>query len=361
MSKLTQTIKSIKPIDRSLEPAIRTHLDQLTKPPKSLGRLEDLAVQYCLITNTIKPRLDLKKIFTFAGDHGVAEEGVSAYPKEVTPQIVRNILAGGAAVNVLAKHVGAEVGVIDIGVDDPLTDAPNLIRRKVKSGTANIAKGAAMTLAEATQAIEVGIELARSAMQEGVTLIGTGEMGIANTTPSSALFAALLPCPVEDITGRGTGIDDTRLIKKIEVIKKALKVNQDRLTDPLNTLAALGGLEIAGICGLCLGAASVHVPVVVDGFISSAGALAACRLCPPVRDYLFFSHLSEEAGHALFLRLFNVEPILDLKMRLGEGTGAALAMNVIEAAVKIYNEMATFDSAGVSGSEKTGVRIQNPE
>jgi nicotinate-nucleotide--dimethylbenzimidazole phosphoribosyltransferase len=352
MSNLSITIESIQPINRSLEPAVRAHLDQLTKPPKSLGRLEDLAAQYCLITNTPKPTLGKKKIFTFAGDHGVAEEGVSAYPKEVTPQMVRNMLAGGAAVNVLAGHVGAEVCVIDIGVADPLPDAPGLIRRKIKSGTDNMAIGPAMSLEEATQAIEIGIELARSAAKDGVTLIGSGEMGIANTTPSSALFATLLPCPVEDITGRGTGIDDAGLIKKIEVIKRSLKVNQDKLTDPLNTLAALGGLEIAGICGLCLGAASARVPVVVDGFISSAGALAACRLCPPVKDYLFFSHLSEEAGHATFFRIFKVKPILDLKMRLGEGTGAALAMTVIEAAVKIYNEMATFASAGVSDKEK---------
>jgi nicotinate-nucleotide--dimethylbenzimidazole phosphoribosyltransferase len=176
-------------------------------------------------------------------------------------------------------------------------------------------------------------------------------MGIANTTPSSALFSAMLPCPVEDITGRGTGIDDAGLVRKIEVIKKALKTNQDRLTDPLNTLAALGGLEIAGICGLCLGAAAHRIPMVVDGFISSAGALAACRLCPSVRDYLFFSHLSEEAGHATFMRLFKVQPILDLKMRLGEGTGAALAMTLIEGALKIYTQMATFDSAGVSNKE----------
>jgi len=348
MSILDKTITSIKPIDWSLEPAIRAHLDQLTKPPKSLGRLEDLATRYCLITNTVNPILGKKKILTFAGDHGVAQEGVSAFPKEVTPQMVRNMLAGGAAVNVLANHVGAEVSVIDIGVDDPLKDAPDLIRRKVKSGTDNIAKGPAMSLAEATQAVEIGIELAQSAAQDGATLIGTGEMGIANTTPSSALFAALLPCPVEDISGRGTGIDDAGLIKKIQVIKQSLKVNQDQLSHPLSALAAVGGLEIAGICGLCLGAASRRIPVVVDGFISSAGALTACRLCPDVRDYLFFSHRSEEAGHATFLRLFGVEPILDLKMRLGEGTGAALAMNIIEAAVKIYNQMATFASAGVS-------------
>jgi nicotinate-nucleotide--dimethylbenzimidazole phosphoribosyltransferase len=349
---LNKIIESIQSINLSLEPAIRDHLNQLTKPPKSLGRLEDLAAQYCLISNTTRPIMGKKKIFTFAGDHGVAEEGVSAYPQEVTPQMVRNMLAGGAAVNILAGHAGAELSVIDIGVADPLTDAPGLIRRKIKSGTDNMALGPAMSQEEASQAIETGIELALSAAADGVTLIGTGEMGIANTTPSSALFAVLLPCPVEDITGRGTGIDGTVLIRKIEVIKRAIKVNREKLTDPLNTLGALGGLEIAGICGLCLGAASARVPVVVDGFISSAGALAACRLCPQVKDYLFFSHLSEEAGHATFLRIFKVEPILDLKMRLGEGTGAALAMTIIEAAIKIYNQMATFSSAGVKDKEK---------
>ena len=351
MKKLTKTIESIKPLDRSLETIIRTHLDQLTKPPLSLGRLEDMVTQFCLITGSAKADLGKKKIFTFAGDHGVAEEGVSAYPKEVTPQMVRNILAGGAAINVLARHAGAEIVVVDMGVDDPLPDASNLIRRKIKFGTNNIAKGPAMSLEEAVQAIDTGIDLAFNAAEEGFALIGTGEMGIANTTSSSALFASLLPCPVEDITGRGTGIDDVRLLHKIDIIKQALKINRDHLTDPLMSLAALGGLEIAGICGLCLGAAAVCLPVVVDGFISSAGALAACRMCPPVRDYLFFSHRSEEAGHATFLRLFQVDPILDLKMRLGEGTGAALAMTIIDAAVKIYNEMATFSSAGVTNKE----------
>jgi nicotinate-nucleotide--dimethylbenzimidazole phosphoribosyltransferase len=351
MKQLTETLQTIKPLDLSLEPAIQTHLDQLTKPPKSLGRLEELAARFCLITGSTNPTLGRKKIFTFAGDHGVVREGVSAYPQEVTPQMVRNMLAGGAAINVLAKHVGAEVAVIDIGVIDPLDEAPGLIRRKVKTGTDNMAQGPAMRLDEAVQAVEIGIDLSASAAKEGISLIGTGDMGIGNTTPSSALFAALLPCPVEDITGRGTGIDDAGLIKKIETIKKALAVNKLHLDDPLKTLAAVGGLEIAGICGLCLGAAAHRVPVVVDGFISSAGALAACRLSPNVRDYLFFSHRSEEAGHATFLRLFAVEPILDLKMRLGEGTGAALAMSLIEASVKVYNEMATFASAQVSGKE----------
>ena len=348
MILLQQTVDAIKPLDWSKEAEIRAHLDQLTKPPKSLGRLEDLAAQYCLITNTTRPRLGKKRIFTLGGDHGVAIEGVSAYPKEVTPQMVRNMLSGGAAINVLARHSGAELCVVDMGVDDPLEDVTGLVRRKIRSGTDNIARRPAMKWEEAVQAVEAGIELAREAARDGVTLIGTGDMGIANTTPSSALFAVLLPCPVEDITGRGTGIDDDKLLHKIEVIKRAIKVNRKRLGDPLNTLAALGGVEIAGITGLCLGAAAARIPVVVDGFISSAGALAACRMSPMVRDYLFFSHRSEEAGHATFLRIFKVEPILDLRLRLGEGTGAALAMGIIEAAVKIYNEMATFESAGVS-------------
>ncbi len=351
MTNLDKTLESIVPVGKTLAPDIQAHLDDLTKPQGSLGRLEEFAMRYCLAAGTAKPVLGKKKIFCFAGDHGVSEEGVSVFPKEVTPQMVMNMLGGGAAINALSRHIDAELTVIDIGVDDPLTDAPGLCRKKIRSGTANIARGPAMTVEEARQAIEVGIELAQSARNEGVTLIGTGDMGIANTTPSSALFAAFLPCPVEEITGRGTGIDDEKLAVKVDVIKKALDVNKDKLGTPLETLAALGGMEIAGICGLVLGATACRIPVVVDGFISSAGALAACRICEPVRDYLFFSHLSEEKGHRTFMDRFGVEPILDLKMRLGEGTGAALAMSIIEAAIKIYNEMATFSGAGVSEEE----------
>ncbi len=349
MSSLSDLLAAIPSVDKSLEPDVRKRLDNLTKPPGSLGRLEEIAVQYCCITGTLKPTMGPKVIFTFAGDHGVAAEGVSAYPKEVTPQMVRNMLGGGAAVNVLSRHVEANVQVIDIGVDDPLADAPGLIRRKVRAGTANIADGPAMTVEEARQAIEVGADLAIEAAEGGATLIGTGDMGIANTTPSSALFSALLPCEAEEITGRGTGIGDDALARKIGVIQRALEVNRERLSDPLHTLAALGGLEIAGIAGLILGAASLRVPVVVDGFISSAGALVACRMCEKVKDYLFFSHCSAEAGHKKFFEHIGEEPILDLGMRLGEGTGAALAISLIEASLKIYNEMATFDSAGVSG------------
>ena len=349
MNNLKKILEQITPIDTNLKSALRQHLDSLTKPPGSLGKLEDIAVRYCTITGTTEPKLGKKRIVVFACDHGVVSEGVSAYPQEVTPQMVMNILNGGAAVNVLARHVNAEVCVVDIGVIEPFERASGLIRKKIKKGTDNIASGPAMTVDEAVQAIEAGIEQAENAAQDGVNLIGTGEMGIGNTTPSSALFAALLPCPVEDVTGYGTGIDDAKLAHKVDVIKRALDVNKEHITNTLDTLAALGGLEIAGICGLILGAAIHRIPIVVDGFISSAGALAACKMCETVRDYLFFSHCSAEAGHKTFFNYFGEEPIFDLGMRLGEGTGAALAFSVIEAAVKIYNEMATFSTAGVTG------------
>lgn len=351
MERLQPILDAITPVDRNLEPEIRAHLDNLTKPPGSLGELENLAARYCLMTNTASPQLGKKRIITFAGDHGVAIEGVSAFPSDVTPQMVYNMLAGGAAINVLAKHVGADLQVVDIGVADPLEGASGLLRRKVKPGTDNMYKGPAMSEEEAIQAIQVGLELAHAAADDGVTLLGTGEMGIANTTPSSALYASLIPCPVVEVTGRGTGIDSDRLKNKINVIERCLEVNSHLCSDPLRTLAAVGGLEIAGICGLILGAAGRNLPVVVDGFISSAAALVAMRLREPVGDYLFFSHCSAEAGHRTFFERLGIKPILDLDMRLGEGTGAALAMDVIEGAVKIYNEMATFDSAGVSGKE----------
>jgi nicotinate-nucleotide--dimethylbenzimidazole phosphoribosyltransferase len=351
VERLLPILNAITPVDRSLESEIRAHLDNLTKPPGSLGFLEDLATSYCLMTGTTAPRLGKKRIVTFAGDHGVAAEGVSAFPSEVTPQMVYNMLGGGAAINVLTRHVGADLQVVDIGVADPLEGASGLVRKKVKGGTDNISAGPAMSEEEAIQAIQVGVDLANGAADDGVTLLGTGEMGIANTTPSSALYAALIPCPVIEVTGRGTGIDDTRLKNKIEVIERSLTVNGHMLQNPLTTLAAVGGLEIAGICGLILAAAGRKLPVVVDGFISSAAALVAMRFSRSVADYLFFSHCSAEAGHRTFFDRMAIRPILDLDLRLGEGTGGALAMQVIEAAVKIYNEMATFDSAGVSSKE----------
>ncbi len=347
-----EIFNKIKPIDKTIASEIQAHLDNLTKPQGSLGQLEDIAMRYCLVTGSVNPVMGKKRIYCFAGDHGVAEEGVSAFPAEVTPQMVMNMLAGGAAINVLSKHAGAELFVVDMGVNDALENAEGLIRRKVRNGTDNIAVGPAMSPEEAIQAIMSGVELAEQAADDGVTLLGTGEMGIANTTPATALYSAYLNCPVEDITGRGTGIDDERLKHKIIVIKQALEVNKERLIEPLSILAALGGFEIAGICGLILGAALQQIPVVVDGFISTAAATAACAINSNVRDYLFFSHTSNEQGHKKILDKLKINSILDLRLRLGEGTGAALAMTIIEASLKIYNEMATFESAAVAGEEQ---------
>jgi len=348
------TLASISKIDHGLEPAIRSRLDSLTKPPGSLGHLEDLAARYCLITGTPDPVPGRKRICTFAGDHGVVAEGISAFPGEVTRQMVRNMLSGGAAINVLSRYAGADLLVVDVGVNDPLEGAEGLISRKVRPGTDNIARGPAMSRDDAVQAMEAGIEMALQAHAEGVTLLGTGEMGIGNTTSSSALCAALLPYDAGALTGRGTGIDDHALEHKERIIRQALEVNRDLCSDPLGALAALGGLEIAALCGLCLGGASCRIPVVVDGFISTAGALAACRLREEVKDYLYFSHCSGERGHRAVLQQLGVRPILDLDMRLGEGTGAALAMQIIEASIRLYLEMATFDRAQVSGRALPG-------
>lgn len=350
--ELQNIIDSIPEINRSLEPQIQKHLNDLTHPPGSLGRLEEIAMRYCKIQNTAAPVSGKKIIFTFAADHGVADENISIAPKEVTRQMVLNMLAGGAGVNVLSRHAGIETRVVDIGVDYDFGGCAGLIDRKVRKGTANLRIGPAMSLDEAGQAVLAGARLAIDAKKEGAVLLGTGEMGIGNTTPSSALFAALLPCPVETVTGRGTGIGDETLRRKIQIIKEALEINRPQLNDPMSALAAVGGLEIAGICGLCLGSASVQIPVAVDGFISSAGAFIASKLNPRVTDYLFFSHRSAEAGHDVFLQHIKAEPLLDLGMRLGEGTGAALAINLIEASVKIYNEMATFSGARIATCNK---------
>ena len=348
LDQLQDILNDIKPVDNSLSSKIQAHLDDLTKPQGSLGRLEEIAMKYALAAATDRPVLNKKKVFCFAADHGVAAEGVSAFPVEVTPQMVYNMLGGGAAINVLSRHAGADLDVVDMGVNHNFADHPSLRKHKVRHGSANMAQGPAMTVEETVQAVMTGATLAREAREHGYDLLATGEMGIANTTPATALFAVLLDLPVESVTGRGTGIDDKTLDHKISIIKQAIKVNSKHLATPLETLAALGGFEIAGICGLVLGAASVGIPVVVDGFISSAGAVAAMKLSCKVGDYLFFSHLSNEQGHKAIVSKLGARPILDLDLRLGEGTGAALAMQVIEGAVKIYNGMATFSSAEVS-------------
>lgn len=345
--ELESACAGIEAVDSGVMSQAQARLDNLTKPQGSLGKLEMLAARTCAIQRTIAAKVDNKVILTFAGDHGVVAEGISAFPQEVTPQMVLNFLTGGAGVNVLARHVGAQVRVVDVGVAVPVQGA-GLISRKVKPGTDNMAMGPAMSEEDAIAALAVGMSEARKAIEEGAQILGTGDMGIGNTTPSAALFAALLPAKVSEITGRGTGIDDATLQHKIEVIEKSLAVNKDRLATPLGALAAVGGLEIAAICGVVLEAARSKVPVVVDGFISSAAALVAIRLAPKVVDYCFFSHMSAEQGHRLFFEKMNLAPLLHLDLRLGEGTGAALSMNLVEAGLKIMNEMATFGEAGVS-------------
>lgn len=350
---LDALLQEIEPADESIMALAQQHLDNLTKPLGSLGQLEVLARRVSGIRRSLTPTVARKIILTFAADHGVAEEGVSTVPQEVTGQMISNFLGGGAGVNVLARHVGAEVRVVDVGVLNEVV-ADGLINARVRAGTANMAKGPAMRIDEALAAMGAGISAARQAIADGADILGTGEMGIANTTPSSALYASLLDLAVEDITGRGTGIDDTALLNKIEVVRRSLAVNRDRINGPLATLAAVGGLEIAAICGVVLEGARSRIPVVVDGFISSAGALVAMKMKRDVLDYCFFSHMSAEKGHRLFFEWMGLTPILDLELRLGEGTGAALAMNIVEAGVKIITEMATFTEAGVSpGSEIT--------
>jgi nicotinate-nucleotide--dimethylbenzimidazole phosphoribosyltransferase len=324
-------------------------LDRLTKPRGSLGRLEEFSRRLVAITEETMPRIDRKVIFVFAGDHGVARHGVSAFPREVTRQMVLNFLSGGAGINVLARHAGAEVAVVDIGVDYDFGDAEGLIHRKVVPGTENILEGPAMSEEEALGCIRVGMDLADEYANKGYGIFGTGDMGIGNTTPSSAIASVLTGLPPAEVTGRGTGITDEILGAKIKVIEKALGVNRPDPEDAFDTLRKVGGAEIGGIAGLCIGGAMNRVPVVVDGFISTAGAMVACGMLPGVGDYLFSAHRSAENGHSAMLEKLGLRPVLDLGLRLGEGTGAALAMLMIEAGLKIYKEMATFDEAGVSG------------
>lgn len=348
MNLLDKTLSMIQPVDTGLLAQAQVKLDNKTKPPGSLGRLEEFARRVAAISGSLAPRTGKKIIFTFAGDHGVVEEGISAFPKEVTPQMVLNFLNGGAGVNVLARHCGSDVLVVDIGVDHEFESIAGLISRKIARGTRNFTKGPAMSREEALAAMGVGIELAEQARAEGVTMLGTGDMGIGNTTPSSAIIAAISGTPVREVTHRGTGISDAALEKKIQVIERGLAVNRPDPGDPVDVLAKMGGLEIAGIAGLIVGCAAFRIPVVVDGFISTAGALIASELHPCVKEYLFASHCSVEIGHRVMLDHIGAEPILDLGLRLGEGTGAALAMGIIEAAVKVLNEMATFQEAGVA-------------
>ena len=343
-----ETIDRIQPTDLRFLAQAQARLDRLTKPIGSLGRLEELAARYVMITGEMNPKVPRGAVYTFAADHGVTVEGVSAYPSAVTPQMVLNFLRGGAGVNVLARHVGIEVRVVDIGVAFDFESAPGLIQRKVMPGTKNLMVESAMSLAQAEQALHVGIELATEAAQEGVGLIGTGEMGIGNTTASSAIAAVMTGRPVAEVTGRGTGIDDAGHAHKIDVIQRALAFHRLDSADAMEVLAKVGGLEIGGLAGLMLGAAAARIPVVLDGFIAGAAALIAVGLEPRCKDYLIASHQSVERGHRAILDHLGLKPLLDLDLRLGEGTGACLGMSLVFAAIKILAEMATFDEAGVS-------------
>jgi nicotinate-nucleotide--dimethylbenzimidazole phosphoribosyltransferase len=319
---------------------------RLTKPAGSLGRLEELSVRVAGMTGQLDPPLRDAVVFTLAADHGVAAEGVSAYPREVTPQMVLNFLRGGAAINVLARQLGARVVVADIGVDAELPQHPELRQVKVRRGTSSITRGPAMSVAEATQAIEVGRRLVRDERPDAVL---TGDMGIGNTTASAAVICALTDLDPNVVVGRGTGIDEEGLRRKIAAVVRALEVNREAIAQgPLETLAAVGGLEIAGLVGVILEGAEMRKPVIVDGFISGAAALTAAAMTPAAAGYLIASHRSQEIGHGAVLERLGLRPLLDLDLRLGEGTGAVLALPLVRAAMRLLNDMATFDEAGVS-------------
>lgn len=351
MDLLKRTLAAIQPLDEAAMAAAAARQNQLTKPTGSLGRLEDLSIQLAGIQARPIPQVKQMAIITMAGDHGIVRDGVSAYPAEVTPQMVLNFLHGGAGINVLSRHVGARISVVDMGVAVDLPQNPKLIVKKVGYGTASILSGPAMTREQAVQCIEAGIEVVEAEIAKGLDLVGTGDMGIGNTTPSSAITASITGAPVASVTGRGTGLDDAGLSKKVAAITKALAVNRPDPTDALDVLAKVGGFEIGGIAGVMLGAAAHRVGVVVDGFISAAGALIAAGLSPQAASYMIAGHRSVEGGQAYALAHLKLDPILDLRLRLGEGTGAALAMSIVQSAAEILAEMATFAEAGVSDKE----------
>ncbi len=344
---MEETIKKIGALDERAISAARARQDILTKPAGSLGTLEDISTKVAGITGNAMPKMKDKVIITMAGDHGVTDDGVSAYPKEVTAQMVYNFLNDGAAINVLARHAGARVVIVDMGVAVDFTHE-RLVSKKIAYGTANMAKGPAMSYEDAVRSIEAGIEVFESEAKKGVDIVGVGDMGIGNTTPSSAIVAVITGYEVEKVTGRGTGIDDAGLEKKIAVIEEAIRVNKPNNKDAIDVLAKVGGFEIGGMAGVILAAASHRVPVVIDGFISGTAALVAYGIAPAVKDYMIAAHRSVERGHSVTLEYIGLKPLLDLDMRLGEGTGAALGISIVDAACKILGEMATFEDAGVS-------------
>jgi len=350
---LERTIRSISRQDQEARAAAKAHLDQLIMPHWALGRLMDLALDLAGMTGSLQPRVARKTIVTMAGDHGVVAEGVSKYPQEVTAQMVLGFVSGRAGINALSRLNDAQVVVVDMGVAADLSSlatAGKIVSKRVAGSTQNMAAGPAMSREQAIQAVEAGIEVVEE-LDETVDVFGTGDMGIGNTTPSAAIASAIIGAPVAEVTGRGTGIDDQQLEQKIAVIQRALEKNTPDPKDGLDVLSKVGGFEIGGIAGLILATAARRKPILVDGFISTAGALIAHALAPAAADYIVAAHRSTENGHVLMQKHLGKEPLLDLGMRLGEGTGAALAMNLVEAAVRILTDVATFEEASVSKAE----------
>ncbi len=351
--KLQKIITAVKPLDKGAMYKARARVDILTKPLGSLGRMEDLGVQLAGIYGDLFPVEAGKRVVVMAADHGVTEEGVSAYPSEVTAQMTANFAAGGAAINVLGRLGKVEVVVVDVGIKVD-TDLPGVKKVRIKNGTDNFRRRAAMTRCEALQALLAGVGCAEEAFAAGIKILATGEMGIGNTTASSALMAALTGYDVSLVVGRGTGLDDRKLLHKKQVVEEALDFHglSGGQAEPIAALSMVGGLEIAALAGLIIGAAAKKMPIVIDGFISSTAALAAFKICPEVINYLIPSHLSAESGHALLMDYLNLKPYINMGMRLGEGTGAVLAMQLVEAAARVISEMATFESARVSNKEE---------
>jgi nicotinate-nucleotide--dimethylbenzimidazole phosphoribosyltransferase len=350
---LKEIIEGIKPVEQEWIQKAQERTAQLVMPTRALGRLHEISERLCGIQRTLQPSADKKAILVMAGDHGVVAEGVSAYPQEVTPAMVQTFLVGGAGINAISRQVGADVWVVDMGIIpelDPtgLKGADRLVVAKIGNGTASFTAGPAMSRPAAEKALRVGFEQASGRFENGARILGTGDMGIGNTTPSAAIGAVITGASLDEMVGRGTGVDDEGLARKRDIVRRGIEANSPRPEDGLDVLAKVGGFEIGGIAGAVLAGAYHRRAVVLDGFISTAGALIANSLCPTVKDYLFAGHCSEEAGHRLMLKYLGLEPILDLGMRLGEGTGAALAMGVMDSAVRVFKEVLTFEEAGVA-------------
>lgn len=345
---LSNTLKMIRPLDREAMARAQARQDMLTKPQGSLGRLEELSIQLAGIQGKPIPQIRHKTIIIMAGDHGVVAEKVGNWPQEITAQMVYNFLGGGAGINVVARQVGARVVVVDMGVAAELKSNPGLLSRKVAPGTQNMARGPATTEEQAVRSMETGIEIVAAEAAKGLDIVGIGDMGIGNTTPSAAICSLISGKPAAEVTGRGTGLTDEQLAHKVAVVEQAIRLNHPDPEQPLDVLAKVGGFEIGGLAGVMLGAATRRIPVVIDGFISGAAALIATALAPQLKGYLLAAHLSAEAGHRVMLDHMGLKPLLNLEMRLGEGTGAALGIFLAETSARILAEMSTFAEAGVS-------------